>query len=150
MAENRCTNGSSSHFDHRMARCDAAAALPAAATLHREGQQGQQFPSPQLHTATIATRTPSDSLPTWPTPCNQSKEAAHEQPQQTTDACPRSGIHQGTKICRTAWPLASASSASLISANGRTPDNSRSTGNRPARHSAIYRGMSRAGTAEPI
>lgn len=43
----------------------------------------------------------------------------------------------GNNICLIALPAARSSRAVLISSSGRTPDSSRSTGNRPARHSAI-------------
>lgn len=52
-------------------------------------------------------------------------------------------------ICRTAFPSASRSIASLISSSRIRAEISFSTGSRPSRHICSYRGISRDGTADP-
>ncbi len=63
---------------------------------------------------------------------------------------PRAPLAQKRHSVRTASPLASRSKASLRSSSVTEPLTSRSTGSRPARQSAIERGMSRCATDEPM
>ncbi len=104
---------------------------------------------------TVSAEIDGDGLNLLYTPCSSKRWSLHRS--QGGSRCRERGRSprvrtppQNLTICRTTDPSARASKPALMSSNASVPLTRRSTGSRPASASAMKRGTSRRGTAEPM